>query len=160
MLVQVFTMEYFIGLELLKGLASISNLQRIARTPLVDGWMPPESVFGSEPGHAWCYYYQKAELAGQYQDWGEVVRLLQVATQKGFSPNDKREYLDFIDAYIKLGMYDQATDLTAKVQGSTKKNADGLCALWRRNAGLQQQSDFSLIYDQVSLKLDCVTGAP
>jgi len=144
----------------LKGLAGISNLQRIARTPLIDGWLPPKVVFGSEPRHEWCYYYQKAELARQYQDWGEVVRLLQVATQKGFSPNDDREYLGFIDAYIKLGMYDQATDLTMKVKGSTKKNDDGLCALWRKNAGLQQQSDFSLIYDQVRLKLDCATGTP
>ena len=139
----------------LQGLAGISNLQRISREPIVPGWAPPKNIFGSEPEHQWCYYYQKASLAGQYQDWDEVIRLLQEAAQNGFSPNDEREYLNFINAYIHAGKYDQAAELTMKVKGSTKKNSGALCALWLTNVGLQQQSGFAPTYDQVRKKLDC-----
>jgi len=37
--------------------------------------IPPIVIFGSEPAHEWCYYYQKASLARQAKDWEEVAQL-------------------------------------------------------------------------------------
>jgi len=36
---------------------------------------PPEEIFGREPEHGWCYYFEKAELARQKENWTEVARL-------------------------------------------------------------------------------------
>src|SRR5689334_22599919 len=45
----------------------LSNVDRIHREPISNEY-PPRIIFGSEPEHTWCYYYQKAELARQYED--------------------------------------------------------------------------------------------
>src|SRR5690606_29707179 len=47
--------------------AAYSNHQRI----LPEGPAPEATIFGQEPEHGWCYYYQKAQLANQQQHWGD-----------------------------------------------------------------------------------------
>jgi len=64
---------------------------------------PLEMVFGEEPDHQWCYYYQKAELALQLENWHEVLRLADEADAQGFRPGDRVEWMPFIQAAIYLG---------------------------------------------------------
>ncbi len=40
--------------------AAVSNLSRIEPTTKS---VPPPDIFGNEPEHTWCYYYEKADLA-------------------------------------------------------------------------------------------------
>jgi len=141
----------------LKDLASISDVKRIEQIPAFPDWSPPESIFGPEPKHQWCYFFQKAELASQYQDWGEVIHLLRSAQQNGFSPGDRREYLVFIDAYIQAGDFDQALKLTITAKGETPRNNDNLCGLWHRDVPSESQAQFNLIYEQVKQELGCGT---
>ncbi len=47
---------------------------------------PPAAIFGSEPAHTWCYYYQKADLAAQAQDWQETIRLWEAAHGNNYRP--------------------------------------------------------------------------
>ncbi len=64
---------------------------------------PPETIFGSEPAHAWCYFYQKAALARQRGDW-ELVRALDAeASRKGIVPKDPIEWMPFLQASALLG---------------------------------------------------------
>jgi hypothetical protein len=51
----------------------------------VDAATTPSLPFISEPEHDWCYFYTKAELARQKQDWEGVNRLLAEATPWGIS---------------------------------------------------------------------------
>ncbi len=44
----------------------------------------PEVVFGPEPEHKWCYYYEKADLARQKGEWEEVVIIGGRGSGKGF----------------------------------------------------------------------------
>ena len=44
---------------------------------------PPSVVFGEEPAHSWCYYYQKADLARQRRDWDQIPVLLKEALSEG-----------------------------------------------------------------------------
>ena len=37
--------------------------------------IPPREIFGSEPAHGWCYYFQKASLARQLKDWSKLRKL-------------------------------------------------------------------------------------
>jgi len=64
---------------------------------------PPESIFGSEPEHGWCFYYQKASLARQNEDWRTVITLGEEAQTKGFSPYDRIEWIPFLQAYVATG---------------------------------------------------------
>jgi hypothetical protein len=67
------------------------------------GKTPPEAVFGQEPVHNWCYYYQKASLARQQGDWEMVLKLGEEAQSAGLSPVDRIEWLPFIEAYARQG---------------------------------------------------------
>lgn len=68
---------------------------------------PPELVFGVEPPHGWCYYYQKASLARQQGNWEAIPALHKEALQQNYYPNDSAEWLPFLQAYTALGDMDK-----------------------------------------------------
>lgn len=72
---------------------------------------PPQSVFGAEPSHEWCYYYQQAALARQQGDWEAVQTLHQQALELGLYPNDSVEWMPFVQAYTVLGNLDELRTL-------------------------------------------------
>jgi hypothetical protein len=72
---------------------------------------PPVVVFGPEPPHDWCYYYEKADLARQRGDWEEVLKLGEEAFAKGYAPGDPIEWMPFLQAYIQTGNVERLTDL-------------------------------------------------
>ena len=57
--------------SLVQQVGAYSHVDRIIPT----GTSPtlPAHIFGAEPPHDWCYYYQKASLARQLGDWAQVV---------------------------------------------------------------------------------------
>lgn len=65
--------------------------------------VPPEFLFGTEPEHDWCYYYEKAALARQRGEWGEVVRLGAQAQSLGYEAKDLIEWMPFLEAYAHEG---------------------------------------------------------
>ncbi len=68
---------------------------------------PPEAIFGREPDHGWCYYYQQASLARQNGDWKLVARLGDQALAAGYYPADRVEWMPFLEAYAVLGQKDK-----------------------------------------------------
>jgi uncharacterized membrane protein (UPF0136 family) len=76
---------------------------------------PPAIVFGSEPPHGWCYYYQKANLARQMGDWDQVLEIGDQAFAQGYSPADLIEWMPFLQAYAHAGNIERLTDLAATV---------------------------------------------
>ena len=76
---------------------------------------PPAVVFGPEPPHEWCYYYEKADLARQRGDWDEVLNLGTQALDKGFSPQDAIEWMPFLQAYAVAGDVDRLTELASAI---------------------------------------------
>jgi hypothetical protein len=72
---------------------------------------PPTVIFGPEPTHDWCYYYEKADLARQHGDWEEVLRLGDEAFAKGYFPGDGIEWMPFLQAYAQAADVKLLTDL-------------------------------------------------
>jgi len=72
---------------------------------------PPSLVFGAEPSHGWCYYYQKADLARQRREWNQVLMIGEQAIDKGFMPGDLIEWMPFLQAYAVTGDVDRLTEL-------------------------------------------------
>jgi hypothetical protein len=72
---------------------------------------PPQTIFGAEPSHDWCYYYQKAALARQQGDWEAIHAFYQEALGLGLYPNDSVEWMPFVQAYTALGDLDKLRTL-------------------------------------------------
>jgi hypothetical protein len=77
---------------------------------------PPPEVFGREPEHAWCYYYQKIDLARQNEDWSTAARLADEALGLGYAAADRSEWLPLIETYVNTGDLETAQELAQKIK--------------------------------------------
>jgi hypothetical protein len=59
-------------------------------------------LFGPEPAHNWCYYFEKADLALQSGEWEKVAELGDQASKAGLHPEDWVEWTPFLQAYAYL----------------------------------------------------------
>ncbi len=107
-----------------------SNPSRI----LVEAPAPemPERLFGPEPEHTWCYFYEKAELARQVGHWDLVITLNEEAARLGYAAQDAFEWLPFIEAYARRGRFEEAERLTRLALDSEPRLRKGLCQVWGR----------------------------
>ena len=87
--------------------------QILTEEPLPD---VPETLFGPEPDHGWCYYYEKAALARQHGDWDEVLRLADKALDKGLQPSDLIEWMPFLQVYALNGRTDELIAMSRRIQ--------------------------------------------
>jgi hypothetical protein len=101
---------------LARAAQGISHLDRILPR-FSDDAMPPASVFGREPDHSWCYYFQKADLARQLRDWPEVTRMADEARRLGFAPADPTEWLPLWEGYLQTGQQAEANQLLTRMVG-------------------------------------------
>jgi hypothetical protein len=110
----------------------LSNLNQIIPDPPAPAMPQPEAIFGPEPPHGWCYYYQKADLARQRRDWAEVARLGDLAFALNDNPNEVSERVVFIEGYARMGRWDDALALTREARAITPAMQPMLCAAWGR----------------------------
>ncbi len=108
-----------------KDLFSISHLDQIDNEHRTNSKIVSQ-LFGAEINHNWCYFYQKAELAAQFENWNEIGNLKAGAENVGEKPEHGRELFPFIQAYAHLDQWDQvkiytlqALDLTVNLQERT-----------------------------------------
>jgi len=111
-------------------LIPMSNLSRIIPDPVSGS--PDTNIFGAEPAHTWCYFFEKADLARQTENWNEVIDLYKQAQQLGFTPRHGAEYIPFIEAYAQTGNWQKAYDLTIAAQKVTPNQYNLLCTNWNR----------------------------
>jgi len=96
---------------------------------------PPEmpvALFGKEPPHTWCYYYEKAELARQVGDWETVAALGNEARAQGYVPGDALEWLPFIEGYVLTDDLETARELSLLAYKDDSRPRKGLCYAWQR----------------------------
>jgi hypothetical protein len=92
------------------------------------------SVFFTEEdsGSSWCFYYQKASLAVQNQDWEEAARLGDLAFNLNDYPNDASERLPFIEAFAMAGELEKAIDQSDQTIRISELYRPMVCKLWER----------------------------
>ena len=114
-------------------------------------------VYGPEPAHGWCYYFQKADLARQMGDWDEVVALGEQAFASGDYPNDPIERFVFIEGYAHQSDWEIAVELSqSSYQVSKKYVGPPLCKLWERIAReTESSSKQNVILETVQKKFEC-----
>ena len=120
---------------------------------------PPEmpvALFGKEPEHTWCYYYEKAELARQVGDWGTVASLGNEARAQGFGPGDALEWLPFIEGYVNTSDYKTAKELSILAYQDDSRPRKGLCYTWKRIQGDgQSQEELGNLATEMLEKFNC-----
>src|SRR6266487_2801661 len=122
--------HFILADSLMREASALSNRDQILDSS--DAMMP--KVYGPEPEHGWCYYFEKADLARQFGDWEEVVKLVDEAFKlKNDSPNNPVERFVFIEGFAHTGAWDRALKFSKE---SYKVSNDYvgplLCRLWER----------------------------
>src|SRR5215216_5445024 len=140
--------------DALKKILSVSNLSRIERESL-NSWKPPAAIFGAEPKHTWCYYFEKAELADQYKDWQEVVRLMDEAKKQGLAPADMKEYLPLLSAYLKTGRIEPARTLSLQMARLSNNIDDQVCEAWLNTSDMNSDPEFISAFENIRQKSGC-----
>jgi len=115
--------------SLMREAASLSTTEPVLKEPLAQ--MP--DIYGPEPAHGWCYYFEQADLARQALDWERVATLGDRAFALDDYPNDPLERFVFIEGYAHIGDWEKALDLSQDSY-MVSKNVIGppLCRLWDR----------------------------
>lgn len=86
-----------------------SNLDRII--PDGESPIPSTRIFGSEPPHNWCFYYQKASLARQIGNWNEISRLYDETQKLSLDASDQSEWVPFIEGLVNSNRLSDAKKL-------------------------------------------------
>jgi hypothetical protein len=120
----------FIQVEsLMREASALSNHGMILAEPAAR--MP--EIYGPEPEHNWCYYFQKADLARQLGHWAEVVELGNTAFKLDDHPNNPVERFVFIEGYAHTGDWDAALKISRDAYRVSKDYVGPLlCQLWQR----------------------------
>jgi hypothetical protein len=139
--------------SLMREASTLSNADRITadKTAL----MP--SIYGPEPAHGWCYYFQKADLARQLGDWETVVELGDQAFKLDDYPNNPVERFVFIEGYAHEADWDQAVD-QSRIAYKVSKDYVGplLCQLWKRiEAETDESPERSEALVEIRQMVDC-----
>lgn len=92
---------------------------------------PVSDIFGHEPAHGWCYYYQKASLAHQAGDWSLVIQLKNQASEQNLQPVNAAEWLVFVDAFTHQGDLKAAESLTEQILARDSRVLPILCQYWK-----------------------------
>jgi hypothetical protein len=101
----------------------------------------PVEIFGPEPTHDWCYYFQKAQLARQQGNWAAIADLADEVLQKGYTPREHVEWMVMIEGYANAGRVEDARNLAFEHLDS-KDLRRHLCARIRTQPSFS--SDYNL----------------
>jgi hypothetical protein len=132
-------------------LINVSNPSRILPDP--DAPPPDPDIFGQEPEHDWCYYFEKGDLARQVGDWKTAIALYKESQEKGLAASFGSEYIPFIEAYAQTADWANAAKLTQLAQKTNSGHKKILCNTWSRYSTLPLV-DMNVV-DQVKQSLAC-----
>jgi hypothetical protein len=119
----------------------MSNISQVERNG--DNMAEPAPYFGAEPGRDWCYYFEKAELARQFDHWDEVIVNYEAAASAGYSALQPVENLVFIEAFARQGNVEKANRLTETILAQEPTLCRAVLSTWERvrEARLELEAD-------------------
>jgi hypothetical protein len=135
--------------ELNTALAALSHPEQIL--PSTEELSFSTAVFGQPQTQSWCYFYEKADLARQFEDWSAISALYQQSQALQLGPQHGAEYVPFILAAAHQQDWEQAADLTRSAAELTPNMEPMLCALWKSLS----DADKGLAIDEVRTSLNC-----
>ena len=136
-------------------MTTISNLDLIITNPEQPVSLDTK-IFGQEPAHNWCYYFQKADLAKQDKNWELVAQLGDEAFNLGYYPGENSELLLFIEGYGLTGDIDKSLELSTKLYFENPLIRSSLCSTLDRIESNTELTDSELeSVNSVRTKIEC-----
>jgi hypothetical protein len=89
-------------------------------------------IFGSEIPRNWCYYYQKADLARDQENWPDIMRLWREADSHGYDSPVGVEYSPFIEGAAHTSDWALAYDLSGRALSLGANMQPYVCRTWQR----------------------------
>ncbi len=106
-------------------LIGLSNIDRINTKGTGSAFLR-ENVFGMEPSENWCYFFEKADLARQDEDWETIAeigdRILPWA-----KAGEASEYFVYAEAYAHLNRWDDAVKMLQNIHDMNKNLDPFIC---------------------------------
>jgi hypothetical protein len=115
-----------------RRLAAGSDISRIKQTDVEPSL--PKDIYGKQNTQTWCYYFQKADLARQFGEWDEIVRLWNEAKSVGERADNGFEYIPFIEGLGHTGDWAQVKEMTKFSKRITTGLEPSLCSAMDRLA--------------------------
>jgi hypothetical protein len=112
---------------------------------------PPSDVFGSEPPHTWCYFYQKMDLARQIGNWQLVVDLADEAEALDMKPSIVSEWMPVLEAYVYLNDMDNAKQISKLIRDD-KYSFTKMCARYEMLKEEPAEYDRVSVYEALCRK--------
>ena len=135
---------------LVQQVGAFSHVDRIVSSDVAP--TPPAQIFGAEPPHDWCYYYQKAALARQSGDWQAVSKLYDQTAALHLEPGDASELIPFFEGLVNFGRLDDARALYNKDIKGQEKTRYPLCSVLAKNPGYPPEFHYDY---QMMFKIMC-----
>lgn len=101
---------------------------------------PRWDILGQEAPHDWCYYYQKADLAWQLEDWEQILGLWAQSEPYRGSINALTELSPFLMGMIKTGNTDEAMEMSRTMTAKDEGMYPYVCDIWEE--GLTNNTRF------------------
>jgi hypothetical protein len=106
-----------------------TNLDLIQQSPS----RPPfEPLFTASDNGSWCYYFESADLARQFNDFAQVVRLGNEAIANGKAPRTVSEWLPFLEGYVWQGDFGTAQMIIDQITQAEGNFTTGMCYTLQR----------------------------
>jgi hypothetical protein len=131
--------------------SDITLIKQTEREPTL-----PKEIYGETNTQTWCYYFEKADLARQYGQWDEVVRLWNEAQATGERPDNGFEYIPFIEGFGHSGDWERVKEMTKFAKRVTSGLEPSLCGAMDRlseNAPASTEKDETI--NGLKADLDC-----
>ena len=120
-------------LQLISAQSSDLNINRL------------HQIFGSEPEHGWCYYFEKADLARQQKDWVGIKNLFNQVTEQQLKPSNLLEWSPFIEGLARSQEWQPALSISQQITSTTPDLNNSVCHLWRRILSAVTPSDAQIL---------------
>ncbi len=125
--------------DLWKELIPLSNPSRIITTaPQIT---LPTQYFGTMDTQTWCYFYEKAELSNQNQNWDATIGLYTKAQSLGLNPKANYELLPFIQAFMEKKGFETAINISETLTSPDRDTRLQFCSFWKENIQRISQSE-------------------
>ena len=123
------------------GISNIIPISNLNEITVGDGTRAPDpAIFGAEPAHTWCYYFEKADLARQMQDWPTIIKTWRRSASQRPGLQLRQANICRLSKHMpRPGNGHRHYELSLNAQNNTAGLDPLLCNNWQRFAGISRR---------------------